>query len=221
MDGDNTVLSDGKTSQEGSTRQVILTLLKTKGPCTAGSLAKELAITEMAVRRHLHLLEKEGYVRPRLERQKMGRPSHMYGLTVLADNLFPKNYHALALDLLAEWDENDEQEQGAVTKLFEGRKQKLLRRYAGRMQGKTLEQRVEELGHIQNAGGYMVQVVKSGENELMLNEFNCPIAQVANRYQQACQCELALFRELLETKVERTECLAKDGDKCSYRISLS
>ena len=68
--------------------------------------------------------------------------------------------------------------------------------------------------------GYMAEVEDGADagEEFVLHEYNCPIAQVAGRYQQACQCELALFRELLGTKVERTECLAKGGGKCTYRI---
>ncbi|GGG15795.1 helix-turn-helix transcriptional regulator [Paenibacillus abyssi] len=217
MDGNHAVHKEGILRQDGSTRQIILTLLRTKGPSSTGELSRELGITEMGVRRHLNTLERDGYVRTSIVRQPMGRPSHLYGLTEAADGLFPKNYHVLALDLLEELEEVPELA-GTVSKLFEGRKQKLLNRYVSRMQGKTLEQRVEELAAIQNSGGYMAQV-ESKEGELILHEYNCPIAQIANRYQMACHCELDLFEALLETPVERTECLAKGGGKCSYRIS--
>ena len=33
--------------------------------------------------------------------------------------------------------------------------------------------------------------------------------------------KLALFRQLLQADVERTECLAKGGGKCVYRIKVS
>ena len=47
-----------KMGQEnGSTRHLIMTLLKTKGPLTIGALAEELGITEMGVRRHVLQLE--------------------------------------------------------------------------------------------------------------------------------------------------------------------
>lgn len=203
--------------QDGSTRQTILMLLKTKGPSNTGDLAKALGITEMAVRRHLNTLERDGYVKPNIVRQPMGRPAHVFGLTDEADSLFPKNYNTLALDLLEEL-EGDPEMSDTVTKLFEGRKKKLLNRYLARMEGKTLEERVEELALIQNAGGYMTQVESAGGEKFILHEYNCPIAQVAKRYQQACSCELDLFSALLDAPVERTECLAKGGGKCSYHI---
>jgi predicted ArsR family transcriptional regulator len=64
----------------------------------------------------------------------------------------------------------------------------------------------------------MVDYQKVTDEEYVLEELNCPISQVANRYQHACRCELDLFQSLLEADVERTECLAKGDKKCVYRI---
>lgn len=215
---DNSAAAQELTSRhEGSTRQAILTLFKTKGQLNAGELAKQLHITEMAVRRHLSTLERDGFISPTLVRQAMGRPTHKYGLTEKAEYLFPRNYHSLALDLLEELADDPEQAV-LVDRMFEGRKRKLLERYASRMDGKTLPEKVEELAAIQNDGGYMVEL-EDGDDGLVLHEYNCPIAQVANLYHQACQCELTLFEQLLGTSVVRTECLAKGGSKCSYVIS--
>jgi predicted ArsR family transcriptional regulator len=203
---------------DGSTRQAVLKLLKTRGSATASELAGQLGLTDMAVRRHLAALEQDGYITPVTVRQPMGRPAFVYQLTEEAEHFFPKNYHLLMLDLLEEL-ELGQSGSDAVGELFEARRRKLLGRYASRMQGKKLRDRVAELADIQNAGGYMVEVEDSrDDSEFVLHEYNCPIAQVAGRYQQACQCELTLFRELLGTSVERTECLAKGGGKCTYRI---
>lgn len=202
---------------EGTTRERILTLLKTSGRMNAGQLSRELELTEMAVRRHMYALEREGTVTITAVRQAMGRPLHAYELTAEADDLFPKNYHVLALDLLDEL-AGDPATSALVDRLFEGRMKKLQERYGPRMADKGLEQRVCELAAIQNAGGYMVELESRQDGSFMLYEYNCPIAQVAGKYQQACNCELALFRKLLDAPVERTECLAKGGGKCSYRI---
>ena len=210
-------LPETSSRHDGSTRQAVLKLLKTRGSATASELAGQLGLTDMAVRRHLAALEQDGYIAPATVRQPMGRPAFVYQLTEEAEHFFPKNYHLLMLDLLEEL-ELSETGNDAVGALFEARKRKLLGRYASRMQGKQLRERVAELAVIQNAGGYMVEVEDGEGVEFVLHEYNCPIAQVASRYQQACQCELALFRELLGTKVERTECLAKGGGKCTYRI---
>ncbi len=125
---------------------------------------------------------------------------------------------SLTLDFLEDL-EDDPDMGGTVSRLFESRKQKLFQRYLPYMEGKPLEERVEELAKIQNAGGYMVEVDTSCKDEYVMHEYNCPIGLVANRYEQACNCELVLFKELLRAPVERTECLAKGGGKCTYRIS--
>ncbi|MBB6679306.1 helix-turn-helix transcriptional regulator [Cohnella lubricantis] len=202
---------------EGTTRDRLLHLLRTRGDCSILELAKALDITEMGVRRHIHSLEREGFVRSAAVRQAMGRPSYRYSLTEQADDLFPKNYPHLALDLLAEL---EEQPGGAelVGKLFSGRRVKLEARYRERMSSKTLEERVAELASIQNAGGYMADWERDEDGGFRLHERNCPIAQVANRYRQACHCEQELFSELLGADVVRTECLADSGMRCTYAI---
>ncbi|WP_336787328.1 helix-turn-helix transcriptional regulator [Paenibacillus sp. MMO-177] len=206
-------------SVEGTTRGRILFLLKTNGRLSAGQLSGELGITEMAVRRHMYALEREGSISIVSVKQGMGRPVHAYELTRLADERFPKNYNLLALDLLEELAE-DPETAGLITRMFEGRQQKLLDRYEPRMTGKSLAEKVTELEAIQNAGGYMAKVEDKDNGQYVLHEYNCPITQVAGKYEQACSCELSLFESLLQTKVERTECLAKGGGRCSYTIGI-
>jgi predicted ArsR family transcriptional regulator len=199
-----------------STRKVLLTLMKTKGSSSVNEMAKELGITEMAIRRHLNMLERDGLIEAKLTRQAMGRPMHLYSLTLLADDLFPKNYHHLTLDLLGELDSADGN--NMASQLFERRKQRLLQKYMGRMEGKDLVDRVAELADIQNANGYMVRWETDDAGCYVFTEYNCPIAQVAKQYNEACHCELALFRNLLGAEVERTECLTKGGNKCTYLV---
>jgi predicted ArsR family transcriptional regulator len=194
-------------------------MMKTKGSLAVSEMAKQLGITEMAVRRHLNTLERDGLIEAKISRQAMGRPSHLYSLTSAADDLFPKNYHLLTLDLLGELKAGEGDD--PVGRLFEGRKQKMQDRYASRMQGKNLEERVAELTEIQNSNGYMASWEKNASGDYTLNEFNCPITQVANQYEEACKCELMLFQKLLGAEVERTDCMTKGGCKCSYRIKES
>ncbi|WP_211246697.1 helix-turn-helix transcriptional regulator [Cohnella pontilimi] len=204
--------------EELSTRSQLLHMLKVQGYCSVSDMAKAMGITEMAVRRHIQTLEREGLLRSTLVRQAMGRPSYRYALTELADDLFPKNYLQLTLDLLNELEDQPGGDQ-MIDRMFEGRRDKLETRFLERMKNRTLEDRVAELSAIQNAGGYMTEW-ESGEEAgvYKLYEYNCPVAQVANRYRQACQCERQLFERLLNADVERTECLADGGSRCAYAI---
>lgn len=203
--------------ETSTTRERILLQLKKKGAMNASELAHAIGLTEMAIRRHMYELEKAGSVRIISIKQPMGRPFHAFELTEAADGLFPKNYDALTLDLLAELADKPETN-ALIEVMFHGRKQKLLERYAARMNKKSLQDRVAELADIQNLGGYMTEVERKGDDSFILHEYNCPIAKVAGKYEQACQCELALFQELLNVSVKRTECLAKGQNRCSYHI---
>ncbi|WP_178382024.1 MULTISPECIES: metalloregulator ArsR/SmtB family transcription factor [unclassified Paenibacillus] len=206
-----------KGQESGSTRRMIMTLLKMKGPLTIGALAEELGITEMGVRRHVLQLEQESLAKTKVVRQAMGRPLHVYSLTERAEDHFPKNYHNLALELLRELDHGSGLD--AVNVLFEGRKRRMLAQYSPMMENRDLEERVAELSSIQNAGGYMAEWNREEDGTFVMQEYNCPIRQVATQYRKACQCEQGLFEELLSAKVTRTECMAEGGQSCRYAIA--
>ncbi|MFC5471772.1 helix-turn-helix transcriptional regulator [Cohnella suwonensis] len=204
--------------EELSTRRQLLQLLKTQGNGCIGDLSKALGITEMAVRRHIQSLEKDRLIRSELVRQAMGRPMYRYSLTEQADELFPKNYPQLMLDLLEELEEQDDGE-AMIERMFQGRRDKLESRYRDRMSELPLADRVSELSAIQNGGGYMTEwEPASDDGSFVLREYNCPIAKVAGKYREACRCEQQLFERLLDADVERTECLADGEFRCSYAI---
>ncbi|MCY9528093.1 Predicted transcriptional regulator, ArsR family [Paenibacillus sp. cl6col] len=199
-----------------STREEIMGLLKTNGAMSVAQLAKQLEMTEMGVRRHLYAMQQDHLLDTEMVRQQMGRPLQMYRLSDTGDERFPKQYHQLILDLLQEME--SWQDENSVQRLFEGRKQSMLEKYTPLVQGKNFEARLEALGHIQDSNGYMVETEQVDDGSWLLHEYNCPIAQVAQQYKEPCACELALFRDLLDSDVERTECLAERGQRCTYKI---
>ncbi|QMV39918.1 helix-turn-helix transcriptional regulator [Cohnella cholangitidis] len=199
-----------------STRNRIMQMLKTSGELTTKDLTEQLGITGMAVRRHISNLERENLIESTTVRIPMGRPAAVYRLTDQADDFFPKNYHAVTLDLLAELE--GEAGENMVNHLFDLRKTTLMNRYSGKMTNKDLESKVAALSEIQNENGYMATWEKSGDNDYTITEYNCPISRVANKYNHACSCELKLFESLLDAEVSRSDCLAKGDKKCVYHI---
>lgn len=199
-----------------STRETILHLLKTNDELSAKELTERLHITSMAVRRHIDALERDGFIESRTIRQPMGRPTAVYYLTERANVLFPNKYHTVALDLLDELVQ--ESGENMVEKLFERRKETLYKRYAPMMADKNFPDKLSVLATIQNDNGYMAELKKTSDDEYVLIEYNCPIFQVANQFNHACQCELRLFESLLNADISRPECLAKGGKKCVYHI---
>lgn len=204
--------------EDTSTRREIINILRTAGPLTVGELGDRLGITHVAVRRHLTSLERDNLVTSVQERLPMGRPTRVYSLTEAADELFPKKYGSLTLEVL---DFLSQTHPELVEQFFSARGQALVEKYGPEVTpGATLEDRVARLTEVQQANGYLAnyEKVDSGD-ELVLKEFNCPVHQISRKYMQACQHELQFFKTVLGTEnVERVECIAKGGACCRYVI---
>lgn len=212
--------SGTNSAEEHSTRREIVNLLRTTGSLTVAELGERLGITHVAVRRHLTALERDGLVGSVQERQPMGRPTRVYNLTDAAEDLFPKKYGALSveiLDFLATLDP----EQGLVNQFFARRGADLVNRYGPHVtEGQTLAERVARLTEVQTANGYLADWEAAGDaGTFVLKEFNCPVHAVSRKYPHACHHELEFFKSVLSTnEVERVECIAKGGTCCRYLI---
>jgi predicted ArsR family transcriptional regulator len=200
----------------GNTREEILTLLKQSPNLSVGDIAQKLGITEMAVRRHLNNLERDQLLSSHLVRQSMGRPSRVYHLTEKADDFFPKAYTAFAIELIE--DLGTLQGADAVGQLFQRRADRLYRQYKEEVNGEELEEKLHQLVRVQNRKGYMVELEKQ-PGQLILKEYNCPIAQVAKQFPQACDGEVQLFERLLGCRVEQIQCMAKGATHCIFAFS--
>ncbi|MBA4493712.1 helix-turn-helix transcriptional regulator [Paenactinomyces guangxiensis] len=203
-------------NETGSTRKQIMLMLKTGGPLTVSDMAEQLGVTEMAVRRHLNTLERDGLIGSKLLRQSMGRPTHQYYLTDKSEEHFPKSYHTFTLDLLNDLEQN--YGPAIIDQLFKNREKRLTDLYQSEFTSQCLRDRVRALAELQDSKGYMVEWEELEDGSYKLTEFNCPIAQVANKYNQACACEINWFQNLLDAEVERSECKAKGGQNCIYYI---
>ena len=202
-----------------STRDQILGLLKVNKQLTVSEMANQLDITEMAVRRHLNTLERDNIISTTLVRQAMGRPTNVYYLTKTGQEMFPRNYATLTVDLLRDLEDINGKE--VVEQLFERRKERMKEKYGSRiMDHKTLDEKIAELARLQNEQGYMVEWEKDTDGSYIFKEYNCPISQIAKEYPVACECEQELFKELLNTEeIECEACMAtEDVPHCYYKI---
>src|SRR5829696_411135 len=198
------------------TRRAVLDLLKRNGEQTVAQLGAVLGVSGVAVRRHLEVLEHVGLVRQTTRAQGRGRPAHVYTLTELGHDLFPRNYHQLVAQLL----EAATSELGpeAVERLFDHRQQELAELYRTRTRGQPLPQLASALAAIQDENGYMAECAAAGDGQFVVREHNCAIARVAGSWPTACAHELALFRQLAgpEVEVERVAHIQAGDPVCAY-----
>ena len=198
------------------TRMRILQLLKMRAGMTVNQLTDALPISQMGIRQHLAILESENLVEYYREKQKRGRPRHIYRLTDQANNLFPTTYANFAVGLMHEVAKFNGP--GFINKVFQERMKSQLQAYQQRLQGKDLSERVKELTRIRDEEGYMA-CCDENEDDYVLIEHNCPISVIAEEYPYVCEIELGLFRQSLGTKVVREEHLMQGSHRCCYRIA--
>ncbi|MCM3177575.1 metalloregulator ArsR/SmtB family transcription factor [Cytobacillus horneckiae] len=206
--------------QNSSTKDKVLHLLKKETSMTVNDLKDRLNITHMAVRKHLTVLENNGFVCSRENKQALGRPTQIYYLTEKGEKFFPKNYEGLSLEFLH--DINELYGSTAIEQLFKKREQRLTEEYSKRMDHKTNEEKISELVSIQNEKGYMATAMKTADSSYELTEYNCPILAVAHSYKTACHCETQLLKTVLETeKIKRVNCKTDGNEHCKFQIHFN
>src|ERR1700694_52746 len=73
-------------------QQLLTLLLENKKGLTVEDLSRALGITDNAVRQHLTALERDGVVAKGETQSTGGRPEHLYELTTVGQELFPRHY---------------------------------------------------------------------------------------------------------------------------------
>jgi predicted ArsR family transcriptional regulator len=169
----------------------------------------------MAVRRHLSALERDDLITATTVRRPMGRPTYVYTLTPLADDLFPKNYPQLTIGILDDIRALDGEEK--LDQLFQRREERLAAAYVPRMAGKSIDERVQEIAHIFDENGSLAEW-QSEDGTYRLTWHNCSIYKISQRFPQACQHEESLLKRLLDADVARVEHQAKGDSCCTYII---
>ena len=204
---------------DGRPAQRILTELKTKGPQTAGELAKTLGVSGEAARLQLVRLAGRGLVEAASEIRGVGRPSQRWRLKARGHEVFPDAHGQLASQLI----DNIRMTLGdqALNKVIAARDAKLRAGYRAELEeAATLRERVRLLAAIRNREGYMCEWRSEGRDYILI-ENHCPICAAATACQGFCQTELETFKSVLGRNVEvrREEYLMNGDRRCTYRIT--
>lgn len=204
------------------TRLHILSLLKKNGQMTSKQVGDIIGVTSMGARQHLTAMEKDGLVDSEFVRQKAGRPALYFKLTDKANSYFPQRYGPLAMDILKNME--DMEGRDTVEKILERRRDNLKQNYCSSISknGTTsadLKERVQKLADLRDNDGYMTEMEEK-EGEFLIIEHNCPIQIIAKEYNEVCQHELELFKDVLNAPVERVEHMVKGERSCVYRVQM-
>lgn len=198
------------------TRLQILAMLKKNNRMTSKQVGDVLGVTPMGARQHLTAMEKDGLVASEFVRQKAGRPALYFRLTPQSDCYFPQNYEPMALEILKGMENLQGREK--IVEVFKLRKEKLVKEYKAALEKSDLKESVQKLAEIRDLEGYMAEL-EENEAAFLLTEHNCPIHSIAKEYNELCQHELQIFKDVLNVPVERIQHMVKGENACVYKIT--
>lgn len=202
----------------------LLDRLKRGGETTAGELADDLGLTDVAVRQHLAALSDHGLVQRRtLPPTGRGRPAVSWSLTAVANDCFPERHAELTVGLIRA--ARQAVGEDGLERILHVRADEQIQSYRNQMPPGTasLKKRVESLARIRTAEGYMAEASRESDGSYLIIENHCPICEAARACSGLCDAELRVFRAALgpHATVERVEHLLNDDRRCVYRIRPS
>jgi|SRR5690625_4638473 len=201
-----------------TTKDKILHILKKDSEIAIKDLMDYFSISEVAIRRHLNDLIRQGFVKERVVKQDIGRPYHLYSLTGKGHETFPNQYEQLPLELLK--DLESLQGKKAVSELLLKRKKREEEEFSSQLQGEDFDKKVKKIVELQEEKGYMMEVEKVPDGGYEIKNFNCPIYNLASNYVQICTNEKDLYATLFpESKVIAHSCMTKGEKYCRWVIT--
>lgn len=197
----------------GEQRAAIVERLKAEGEQTIAELAGHLGISEVATRRHVGLLEDDGFLSARSENRGRGRPVSLYRLTDEARRLFPHRYATVAEDLLDFI--TDQHGREGLRNFLSWRLDRETEAYQEVVTAEDLHDRLDQLAGALSANGYDATVTEDGEG-FVLRQEHCAIFDVAREHPEMCAYEAATFSRVLgrDVSLSRRETLAAGNDAC-------
>lgn len=188
----------------------IMDLLRKQQSLTVSDMAEALGVTATAVRQRLTRLMDQGHVERTASKAGRGRPCHHYRLTSKGRRKAGSNFGDLAVAL---WKEVLAIDDPAVRRaLIQRVSRRLAEVYEDRIEGKTVEERMEQLASVFRERRVSMYV-ESGESKPRLTALSCPYPDLANGDRNICAMERQLLTKLLGTRLHVLQCRL-DGDAC-------
>ena len=201
-----------------SFREGAVNLLKTSGPQSLLSMAREFQVTVEGARFQMLRLEKEGLVTSSKSVTGRGRPQQLWALTSEGQSRFPDTHAALTVKLMETMKEL--LGEGAVSQLITANGEKGTDKYLKQLEGiQDLEKRINSFVAIRTSEGYMAQAIKDEEGFIFI-ENHCPIGAAAHANPAICGAEFKTLQTVIgeSVPIQRIEYMIDGGRRCAYRI---
>ncbi len=205
-------------NKRATTKEKILQILKKDNEISIKDIMEYFTISEVAVRRHLNDLIRQGFVKEKIIKQDIGRPYHLYTLTGKGHDTFPNQYEELPVELLEDLEEL--QGADAVSELLLQRKKREEKELVSRLNTDNFDEKVLSMLDILEEKGYMLDYQKTAAGDYEIRNFNCPIYNLASNYVEVCQNEKDIYTGLFpKSNVISTSCMTKGGKYCCWTVT--
>lgn len=200
-------------SAASNTRSRLLTLLR-DGRWTVEDLARELGLTDNAVRFHIDALEKAGTVHKTGSRRAgVGQPALVYALTAAGEEAFSRAYAPVLVATLAELRERMSPQQ--LARLLKRIGKRLAREF-GPISG-ALANRTGRASELLNALGGVTVVEKKSDGFVIVGRA-CPLARAVEADHCVCAAVTSLVADVVGAEVTE-RCDRSGRPKCRFEIS--
>ena len=196
-----------------STRGRIVTLLRGTTR-TVNDLSRELELTDNAVRAHLLSLERDGLIKQSGLQRGTRKPHFAYELTNEAENLFPKAYDALLIQLISVL--KGKLSPTALNEVLREVGRALAGDHIGSGKRGDLESRAGRALKALEAIGGSARLEKEGK-QLFIRSGSCPIATAVAEHPEVCRLAEALLTEIIGTQIQE-QCDREGPPRCRFEI---
>ncbi len=198
-------------------QQILNLLLENKAGLSIDEIATALNISRNAVQQHFTVLERDGYIQMGVLNKTAGRPVRSYVLTQAGINSFPKQYAWFSELMLS--DLKNEMGSEAFQRYMHRLGKHLSESLLSRFKGKNTDERIEELLNIMDELGFKTcKVTDSHSHDRSIEASNCIYHDLAQQHEEICEFDRTLLSSLLDRTIEHTECMAKGGAVCRFKI---
>ena len=190
---------------------------------TVEALTGVLDLAPATVRRHLDVLQRDGYVERRSMRRSTGRPHYVFSVTKAGRDLTPGHYagvmELLITELLALTEADTRGKDGGAIALlaFERMSESLLKACERSVTASSLPERLEQTVAALSQGGLMLETARSRDGYLITVR-DCACRCAGSAQETVCQRAEEMLGRLLQTGLRRDDRGLQDA--CSYFVRI-
>lgn len=197
----------------GEQRAAVVEHLQQSPDTTVRDIAERLGVSDVAARRHLAVLEDDGFVAVREHVDGPGRPAKLYRLTDKARRLFPQRYAEMADELLTFI--TTQQGRDGLRAYLRWRLEQQAASLGERVTADALPERLEQLAGALSDAGFEATIAEDGRS-FLLKQDHCAIYDVAREHPEMCTYEAATFSKVLgnDVHLSRRQTMAAGSEAC-------